>query len=100
MRNIEIELPAEFDPRRIERAIEAAIAQLGLRITMRASLAKFPGCKHWHVKLGRETGTLEITLWPQARRAWFTIQSARRAPWIAERQNLLNQAIRHILKTR
>jgi hypothetical protein len=82
MRNIEICLPPEVDCGALERIIDEAIAQSGLRTVLRGSLKKFPGCIHWHVKQGGQSGTLEITLWPQQHRAWFTIQSGRAAPWI------------------
>ena len=60
--------------------IDAAIAQHGLITTMKGTLKTYPGCTHWHCKLGREKGTLEITLWPAKRKAWFKVQSARCAP--------------------
>ena len=82
MREIEIPLPAGIDCRDVERAIDEALAQAGLLISLRDTLKKFPGCVHWHVKNGRETGTLEITLWPREHRAWFTVQDGRRAGWI------------------
>ena len=71
------------DERAIER-IDAAIAELGLLTTMKGTLKSFPGCTHWHCKLGTQPGTLEITLWPVKQRAWFKVQSARRADWIVE----------------
>lgn len=65
----------------IER-IDATIEQLGLAATMKGSLKSYPGCTHWHCKRGNEPGTLEITLWPAKQRAWFKVQSGRRAAWI------------------
>jgi len=90
----EIPLTSPATCARIERSIDQAIADVGLNVTLRTSLRKFPGSVHWHVKHGRESGTLEITFWPLERRAWFTIQSGRRADWIEQQQNLLLQAIR------
>ena len=78
----------------IERSIDLAIAQSGLNVTLRASLRKFPGSVHWHVKRGKESGTLEITFWPQEHRAWFTIQAGRKGEWIEGALTSIMAAIR------
>ena len=62
--------------------IDDAIAACGLLTTMKGTLKSYPGCTHWHCKRGRETGTLEITLDPARARAWFKVQTGRRATWI------------------
>ena len=93
LRDVAIQITSHADCRAIERSIDRAISDTGLNVTMRATLRKFPGCIHWHLKRGQESGTLEITLWPQERRAWFTIQSGRTAPWIEEQLKLLNDSI-------
>jgi len=94
MREIQISLSSEVNFREIERSIDQAISDSGLTITMRGSLRKFPGSIHWHLKHGRETGTLEVTFWPQQRRAWFTIQSRRQGAWIEQQIKLLDNTIR------
>jgi hypothetical protein len=93
MRNIEIDLPPDVRPHEVAEAIDRAIVNAGLSITLRGSLKKFPGCTHWHAKLGRQQGTLEITLWLQKRRAWFTIQNGRAASWIADKMKSIASAI-------
>src|SRR5687768_17700711 len=55
--------------------IDAALAAHGLLVTMKGTLKSYPGCTHWHCKSGNEKGTLEITLWPAQKRAWFKVQS-------------------------
>jgi hypothetical protein len=92
MREIEIRLVSASN-RKTERIIDHAIADSGLNVTLRATLRKFPGCIHWHVKRGKESGTLEITFWPQERRAWFTIQDSRTAEWIEEGMGLIMTAL-------
>jgi hypothetical protein len=94
LRELEISLPSQPDGDAIVRSIDQAIVDTGLSVTLRGSLQKFPGCIHWHVKRGRGPGTLEITYWPEARRAWFTIQDGRRAEWIDGQLKLLADAIR------
>lgn len=68
-------------PAAIKR-VDETIAAHSLITTMKGALKSYPGCTHWHCKMGREKGTLEITLWPAKRRAWFKVQAGRRAPWI------------------
>ncbi len=84
MQNIEIKLPTTATFSSIEKAIEATIVAQGLEIALRGTLKKFPGCLHWHVRSPGQTGTLELTLWPQQHRAWITIQSGRAAAWISK----------------
>ena len=93
LREIEIPLPSSVDCGKVAQIIDDAIAQINLSITLRDSLKKFPGCTHWHAKNGRESGTLEVTLWPQKHRAWFTIQNGRSAPWIAAKLKLMTEFI-------
>ena len=82
MREIELVVGQE---RRLPSAgeIEAAVRRVRLMVSMKGTLAKYPGCTHWHLKRGRERGTLELTLWPAQRRLWLSVQEGRRAGWIA-----------------
>lgn len=89
MRDVEILLPSNCEVDEVAQAVDAALVEAGLRITMRDTLEKYPGCIHWHAKNGRETGTPEVTFWPQLNRAWFTVQSGRNAPWIEEKLGLV-----------
>lgn len=98
MRDTEIALPSSHDFDAIERAIDAVIALSGLDVTLRDTLKKYPGCTHWHLKNGRTRGTLEITLWPRERRAWFTIHAGRRAQWMEDAMPGLAEALGKHLK--
>jgi hypothetical protein len=72
-------------------AIERAIQNCDLHVTLKGTLKQFPGCIHWHIKKGRERGTLEVTRWPKQQRLWLTIQDGRTAPWIpAAAQSLVD----------
>lgn len=62
-----------LDPEAVDRCFEEA----GLRVTLRGTLGKYPRCTHWHLKRGRERGTLEFTLLADGSRAWFSIQGGR-----------------------
>lgn len=63
-------------------AVDRCFAEAGLRVTLRGSLGKYPGCTHWHLKRGRERGTLEFTLLADGSRAWFSIQGGRTGDWL------------------
>jgi hypothetical protein len=64
------------------RGLEEVFAKAKQHISLRATLAAFPGCTHWHLKNGNMTGTLEATLWPREKRLWFSVQDGRRRGWI------------------
>jgi hypothetical protein len=62
--------------------VERLAAELGLQI-LRASLANYPGCTHWHFTKPGVKGTLECTWWPRNRRLWLSVHSNRAAAWQA-----------------
>lgn len=76
-----------------ETDLESAFLASGLTVTLRTTLKQLPGSRHWHVKRGRAPGTLEVTLLPSQRRAWFGIHSNRRGEWIAAAMSDLKQAL-------
>ena len=84
MQHIEIELPQGTNLSKAEKTIDATLAEVGLQVSLRGTLKKLPGCIHWHAKSPGQRGTLELTLWPQQRRTWISIQSGRAAEWITE----------------
>ena len=84
MQVVEIELPPRVNLSKVEKSIDETLAAVGLQVSLRGTLKKFPGCIHWHLKSPGMLGTLELTLWPQQHRAWISIQSGRAADWITE----------------
>ncbi len=95
MQHFEISLPSGANEKAVAQAITDAIAEYGLRVTLLSTLKKHPGCIHWHVKSPPAAqGTLEITFWPQERRAWFTVQDGRRADWIVGEMRKIDEAVR------
>lgn len=99
MRNIEIQLSADIDLANVETAIDRSLHELGLTVNLRGTLKKLPGCVHWHARQSRESGTLEITLWPPEHGnpgttwAWFSVQDGRQADWIDAKIDALRTAI-------
>lgn len=82
MVEIEIHIPAQASSASIPRRIEQACAAEGLRLTLKDTLAGYPGCVHWHYKKGKERGTLEITWWEAKRRLWFKVAAGRTGEWM------------------
>jgi hypothetical protein len=98
VQNKELTWPANTTQEVFVAAIDRSIAGANLHTTMRGTLKKFPGCIHWHVKQGRASGTLEITVLPKEMRAWFTVQSGRTATWIEEQIEQLAKLIEQSLR--
>jgi hypothetical protein len=90
---MEVEVGTAVSPDDVEAAIEACIAQAGLHITMKGTLATYPSSIHWHLKQGNERGVLELTWWPEQRRLWLSVHRNRTAPWITAAQSQLKQAL-------
>lgn len=67
----------------LRQVIEEAAKASGLVTTQVTTLAKYPGCIHWHFKHRMGRGTLEATYWPDQKRAWLSYRSGREADWIA-----------------
>ncbi len=51
MQHIEIELPPSANLSKAEKSIDATLAAVGLQVSLRGTLKKFPGCTHWHAKI-------------------------------------------------
>jgi hypothetical protein len=98
MTEIPIDLSAGVDPVRVTVAIDTALAEAGLWVAMKGTLKQYPGCIHWHTKRGREAGTLEITFWPAASRAWFSIRRNRAAPWIPGMVEILQHQLQQAFR--
>jgi hypothetical protein len=77
----------------LEKTIEALCRTIGLSIALKTTSAKFPGSIHWHVKQGRERGTLEITLWPSQNRLWFSMQDGRKGDWVLNTAHQLKEQL-------
>lgn len=97
MTEIELSVPPDADLNQAIGHIESACQDEGLTMTMKSTLAGFPGCVHWHYKKGRARGTLEITLWPSKRRLWFAVHRNRAGDWIDETGTRLRATIERSL---
>jgi hypothetical protein len=82
MIEIDVDIPATLERATIPALVEQECRDEHLSIAERTTLAAYPGCVHWHLKRGKERGTLEITWWERTDRLWFKVASNRTAPWI------------------
>lgn len=93
MDEVEIRVPPRVDWLQAERTVEAVCAASGLAVALKATLVRYPGSVHWHLRRERQAGTLEITLWESAHRIWLSTQTGRAAPWIDQTVPDLRQAL-------
>ena len=63
--------------------VAQAAAELGLEAKA-LTLAKYPGCTHWHLRKPGSKGTLEITWWPEKKKVWISLRENRMGDWIEE----------------
>jgi hypothetical protein len=80
MRILEIDVPVSAELARIDDLVGACATRLGLRIAQVGTLASYRGSRHWHLKRNR-TGTIELTVWPERRRAWLSVHENRDGGW-------------------
>ncbi|MCU0490262.1 MAG: hypothetical protein MUD01_01545 [Chloroflexaceae bacterium] len=57
MREVDLPIPAHTNRVALPELVEAACESEGLTLTLRTTLAAYPGCMHWHYKRGAERGT-------------------------------------------
>ena len=82
MRETNILVPHSFEFTKVEQLVEAICTGDGLRMTLKGTLAQYPGSIHWHWKKGSQPGVLELTAWSRERRLWCTVHENRRGAWI------------------
>lgn len=62
--------------------VESCCTTLGLECTLKTETKSLPGSTHWHYKLGKQPGTLEITVDPSSKEIWATVRTGPRAEWM------------------
>lgn len=97
MSDFVIEWPTCIGSEFVISAVDNWIVAQKLKCTMRAPLVKFSGSTHWHIQQPGVSGTLEITVWPQAHKFWASIRSNRYADWMenamADLSGLVDQGV-------
>jgi hypothetical protein len=90
----EIDLPAGVTLAAAAQAIEDAVTALELRVTSRGTLAQYPGSIHWHIKRGKDAGTLEVTLRNRERRLDFAVRQNRQGVWTSASLEAMTERLR------
>jgi hypothetical protein len=81
---IELAVPTRARATSVIKIIERACSAENLTLALKGTLAKYPGCVHWHFKKGKERGALEVTWWGREHRLWFKVAVNRKGQWIDE----------------
>ena len=97
MRNVEVDVPTDYDLDAVEKVIETLCTREGLSRKTKRTLRSHPGCAHWHYRMGRETGTLEITISPEESKIFFSVHDNRKGSWTYEYADRLAMATRRAL---
>jgi len=65
----------------ILQEIQQIIMEFNLEITLKTTLSTMKGSIHYHLKLGKSPGLLELTYWPLKKKIWIEIHNNRKANW-------------------
>jgi hypothetical protein len=82
MIEVEVPLPSGRPSLPVVDLIERVCTTAGMHLSLKGTLAGYPGSVHWHFKKGKQRGTLELTWWEQENRLWFKVAAGRRGDWI------------------
>jgi len=97
MFEVELQIPDSVVSEAVPGIVEHVCTLNELTCTMKGTLVRYPGSIHWHVKQGKERGTLEITWWESEHRLWFKVASGRSSEWILKSIPQLKEQIEKLL---
>jgi hypothetical protein len=97
MIEVEIQIPALIKPNDVIRQVEKICSENDLTLTLKGTLAMYPGCVHWHFKKHKQPGILESTWWEAKRRLWFKVADHRKGTWIKADLPVLKKQIEQAL---
>ncbi len=93
MIEVELQIPDCIHRKTIVRIVEQVCMTNGVTCTLKGTLAKYPGSIHWHLKRGKQKGTLEVTWWEREHRLWFKVAENRTSAWIKDSIPILKDQI-------
>ena len=97
MIEVELQIPANVSSEHVVEVVEQTCISHALTCARKGTLAGYPGCIHWHFKLGTQKGTLEITWWEFKNRLWFKVANGRMGTWMTESIAALEKKIENSL---
>ncbi len=71
-----------------------ACSLLNLQVTMKGSLKSLPDNMHWHYKLAKQPGVLEVTLMLNENKLILTCKKNRTGEWLAGAIEELKRALK------
>lgn len=98
MIEVKLQIPDSVDTQAVIRIVEQVCASQGLTATLKGTLVRYPGSIHWHFKLGKQKGVLEITWWEGQHHLWFKVASGRTSEWIIQNIPQLKDQIEKLLR--
>jgi hypothetical protein len=81
---VDLQIPSGVNRERLVKVVEQVCTANDLACARKGTLAGYPGYIHWHFRLGKQKGTLEITGWESVNRLWFKVARGRTGEWIHE----------------
>ncbi len=94
MKEWKVALPSGFDSwTRLEAIALQAAMQVDLSPGPRQSLKTKPGSVHYHLTCPGQTGTLELTIWPERQLIWLSVHANRAADWTDGAADALSAAL-------
>ena len=93
MIEVELQIPADTMGDSVVRVLEQTCIANSLTCARKGTLASYPGSIHWHYKMSKQKGTLEITWWEDENRLWLKVAKSRKGDWINESTAMLKKQI-------
>ena len=97
MTEVELQIPANASSEHVIEVVENVCISHNLICARKGTLAGYPGSTHWHFKMGKQKGTLEITWWETKNRLWFKVAKGRTGDWMEQSTPVLKKKIENSL---
>ena len=97
MMEVELPVPANVSSEHVIEIIENVCISQNLICVRKGTLASYLGCVHWHFKMGKQKGILEITWWETKNRLWFKVAKGRMGDWMTESITTLKKKVENSL---
>ena len=97
MIKVELQIPANVSSEHVIEVVEKVCVSHHLVCVRKGTLAGYLGSTHWHFKMGKQKGTLEITWWEAKNRLWLKVAKGRMGNWMTENITALQKKIENAL---
>lgn len=97
MIEVELQIPANVSSEHVIEVVEKVCVSHHLICARKGTLASYLDSTHWHFKMGKQKGTLEITWWEAKNRLWLKVAKGRMGNWMTENITALQKKIENAL---